>query len=246
MSSTQTFDDPTSLAGQRWKSIIASLGETQGWFAVYWGRRVEQSNEVEVIIEWSLYAAARTFLSDHYNTFEQSLVPLLQCSPQKPILVQLNGSGLSNCAPAPDIVCSIYKIHYKCARPVEHRHGMEVQFSFYAQSIIREDAEGWSTGWALPLSTTNQVDDSYWSEGRIKTFFILIGWPSIGAEETFNKTQKVYVPTLDKEMTSFESYVQGILNWADGGWENFHVPLEMVSTTNLQRWKKSKKLTWPY
>jgi len=86
----------------------------------------------------------------------------------------------------------------------------------------------------------------YWFEGPTKIFVFVIGWPSIEAEESFNRMEKPSVPTREKDMTYFNAWLQAILDHADGGWEKRHAPPDWVFTGISERSKNSKKVAWPY
>jgi len=240
-SSDKAFDDPASPVGQQWKSIVASLGNQAGWATFHWGRRVEQPDEVEVFIEWWTYAEAKSFLSGYYVELKSSLLPLLQRSPPAPILVQFRGGSIIGIAPAPEIICSVYRLHYRKALDREIRSPIGVSLSQYAQSICVP----FSRGWALPPSSTGQLDPAHWAEGSSKTLFVVIGWNSIEEEESFNKNA-LGDSKAPGQRTTFEIWLQSVLNHADAGWEHYHVPFDLVFESNLERWKKSTKVTWPY
>ncbi|MCJ1395955.1 hypothetical protein MMC18_008841 [Xylographa bjoerkii] len=240
-SSDKAFDDPATPAGQEWKSIVATLADKPEWQTIHWGRRTERPDEVEVFIEWSRSADATKFISGSYVEFEQALIPLLQHPPPPPILVQLMSSGLSFCAPAPDYICSVYQLHYEKELTWAWRNHIAVNLSQYMQSIDG----GFAKGWVLPLASSGQLNTVDWAEGKVKTLIIVTGWLSIEEEESFNKNA-LLDPKRPEQGTIFGCWFQTTLNDADRGWEQYHVPLDVVFESNLERWKRSKEVVWPY
>lgn len=47
---SNTFDNPVTAEGRAWRAALKSISKVDGWSAVWWGRREECLEEVELIL----------------------------------------------------------------------------------------------------------------------------------------------------------------------------------------------------
>lgn len=78
LSAASTIEDPTSPAGQIWKSSLETVRAQEGCQLVYWGRQVENPNTVDFFVDWDSAEWHRKFVnSSPYKAFEDKLLSIL-------------------------------------------------------------------------------------------------------------------------------------------------------------------------
>ncbi|KAL8746639.1 MAG: hypothetical protein Q9190_001361 [Brigantiaea leucoxantha] len=246
-----TFDEPSTASGAKWRSTLQTLADAPGWSDAWWGRLLEDPQQVDLLIGWSTFQAAQAFFaSDQFAVFAAKLQPLLSQPPSTPFAVQLLPSVLSGVAAFPEGITTMHKAYFDNVEDIKQTQRYETNVFNFAQHVharqdpqIHPDLEetpflGQARGWAIPLSLSSSLEETPILPNKSKSIFvILLSWLSIESER---EASQINTPGHSESL--YDYYIQSVLDKAAGGFDRHHLHLDFLFSGNLDRKERSSEI----
>lgn len=247
-----TFDQPKTPDGQQWKKAIGYLASCPSFFSAWWGRHIHLELEIEAaselehdmtmpmvtaLVDWNTRSAAQVFLSDHYASFVALLEPLLASPPELPDAAEINPVTLAEPAALPGGgLTTITKLTYGSLSDEQRFHLIAPTLDIYVQELanaaddVAAGFKGGNAAWSVD------------SKGaRTTTFWLLMSWESVEAEQWCEKTLQTA-----NGLNMKDAFLKKMLEQADPSAETHHVAWEMLTPDMMEWWADSDNATWPY
>ncbi|KAI9877432.1 MAG: hypothetical protein M1830_003917 [Pleopsidium flavum] len=187
------IEDPSSNAGKVWTDTINTVSQQDGFQRAYWGRRIENPSEVQLLIDWDSVDAHKKFMATpEYEPFGKHIGSILDgaVSIHHAILKPQSSSTVASRFSAP--VTEIVTFYFPSSTSASDKSDIEDAVSKFSKAP-QQHAEGFrglSGGWIV-----EKVEHASVGEGW--GFVGVAGWDSLDAHMAFRETKEFKEAIMD-------------------------------------------------
>ena len=218
--SSSTFDQPNTLAGRQWKTVLGYPARCVGFHSAWWGRHLENPERITLFIDWNNDSKAQAFRSQHYPVFFALIEPLLSTRPADPSIIDI--SPITICEPANypgGGLTTLQRLTFNTLN-ADQRQCLLGDTLWDYLSHLRVETESCTEGYKGGYAAW-ELDDT---GAKTATLWLLTSWTSMEAEKRCEREL-----CTAEGLNMKDAYLEKMMEKADDGGEKHHVGWEMLA-----------------